>query len=349
MPPQLSSQTAGANGASFSAAGSKSAVDPAAGQKAATGPAVVAANPEMGSLSATVTDTNGDLVSGASVSIHAENGTDGQNTVADDNGGFEFKNLKPGTPYIIAIKAEGFVDWSSSPIVLQPGQYDFLPAIKLTLTAAGTSVTVSAATEHEIAVQQVQAEEKQRVLGIIPNFYVVYDSKNAVPLTPRLKFQMAFRVSIDPVAFAGSAFLGAVNQAADTPNYPQGWGGYGKRVGAVYTDGLTDIMFGGAILPTLLRQDPRYFYQGTGTIRSRTFHALEAPFVCKGDDGKWQPNYSSVGGDLASSAISNLYYPKSNRGVGLVFANTGINTGERMVSTLIQEFVLRRLTPSARQ
>jgi hypothetical protein len=76
-------------------------------------------------------------------------------------------------------------------------------------------------------------------------------------------------------------------------------------------------------------------------------HALSNPFICKGDNGRWQPNYSSVGGDLASAALSNAYYPPSNRGAALVFENLGINTGERAISSIIQEFVLRRLTPSA--
>ncbi len=107
-------------------------------------------------------------------------------------------------------------------------------------------------------------------------------------------------------------------------------------------------MIGGAILPSLLHQDPRYYYQGTGTNKSRLLHALSAPLVCKGDNGHFQPNYSSMGGDLGSSAISNLYYPKSNRGVGLVFQNFALSTGERMLSAVVQEFVLRKLTPKAK-
>src|SRR5262249_38128322 len=106
---------------------------------------------------------------------------------------------------------------------------------------------------------------------------------------------------------------------------------------------------GGAILPSLLHQDPRYFYQGTGSTGSRVRHALLSPFICKGDNGRWQPNYSSVGGDLASTALSNTYYPQSNRGPGLVFGNFAIGTAERMVSDLAQEFLLRRLTPSAKR
>ena len=167
-----------------------------------------------------------------------------------------------------------------------------------------------------------------------------------MPLTPKLKFRLALRVSYDPVTIAGVAVLAAADQAGDKPNYGQGAQGYAKRFGATAPDGFTDIMIGGAILPSLLHQDPRYFYQGTGTVKSRTLHALSYPFVCKGDNGQRQPNYSSLGGDLASSALTNLYYPASDRGVGMTFENFAISTGERMAATLVQEFVLRKLTKS---
>ena len=124
--------------------------------------------------------------------------------------------------------------------------------------------------------------------------------------------------------------------------------GFGKRFAANSADGLSDIIIGGAILPSLLRQDPRYFYQGTGTKKSRIQHAVFHPFVCKGDNGNMQPNYSSLGGDLASSALSNLYYPQSDRGVGLVFTNFAISTAERVATSLVQEFVLRPLMSHSR-
>jgi len=85
-------------------------------------------------------------------------------------------------------------------------------------------------------------------------------------------------------------------------------------------------MIGGAILPSLLHQDPRYFYQGTGTTKSRVLHAVSFPFICRGDNGRLQPNYSTIGGDLGSAAIANAYYPASNRGLGLFFGNFLIGT-----------------------
>jgi hypothetical protein len=159
-----------------------------------------------------------------------------------------------------------------------------------------------------------------------------------------MKFQLALKVSYDPVTIGGVALTAGLRQAANSPNYPQGAKGYGERFGATAADGFSDIMIGGAILPTLLHQDPRYFYQGTGTTKSRIRHAVLSPFIARGDNGKWGPNYSSVGGDLASSALSNLYFPKSNRGAGLVFSQFAIGTAERVGASLAQEFLLGKLT-----
>ena len=312
-------------------------------------PAAKADDPaESGTLSGTVLDSNGDLIPGATVVVDDGKDRDRRSMGAGDNGQFQFGGLAPGNSYRVLVSAPGFKDWTSPALTLSPGQFQIVSGIELKLANAESSVVVYSSTE-QIATQQVRIEEQQRVLGFIPNFYVVYDSKNAVPMTTKLKFQMALRVSIDPITFAGSAFLAGINQAADTPDYREGAIGYGQRFGAVYTDGLTDILFGGAILPSLLHQDPRYFYQGTGTKKSRLMHALANPFICRGDNGNLQPNYSSIGGDLISSSLSNLYYPESNRGAGIVFENVAISTAERAVSSIFQEFVVKKLTPSARK
>jgi hypothetical protein len=198
-----------------------------------------------------------------------------------------------------------------------------------------------------LATEQVKVEEQQRVLGFIPNFYVSYD-KNAAPLSAKLKFELALKVSVDPVTFAGTTFLALTNQAAHYPNYVEGMQGYGQRFGAIYANDLTDIMIGGAILPSILHQDPRYFYQGTGTTKSRLMHALSSPVICRGDNGHLEPNYSSLGGYLASGAIANAYFPESNRGVGLVLHSFAIDFSANVANGVLQEFVLRRLTPNAR-
>jgi hypothetical protein len=297
--------------------------------------------PEKGSITSTVIDPNNDIVSGAMVVLVGPM-TDPRTMVSDDNGFFAFNDLDPGT-YAVSISAKGFANWTSPAIIVQPGQYIILTGSKLKITDKLTTVSV-VYSPIEVATEQVKIAEQQRVFGIFPNFYTVYDH-DAAPLTTKLKFQLALKRSTDPVTIAGVFILAGINQAGDVPNYPQGVKGYGQRVGAVAADGVSNIMIGGAILPSLLHQDPRYFYQGTGTKKSRLFHALSSPFSCKGDNGRWQPNYSGMGGDLASAALSNAYYPASNRGARMVFGNFLLSTGERMLNGVIQEFILRRLTP----
>ena len=304
-----------------------------------------APRPQPGVIVGTVVDVNNDAVPGATVVLEGPTQTP-RTAVSNDNGLFEFHDVEPHA-YHVKISAQGFADWTSLDVSVKPGQYVILPVPKLQIAMAVTSVTVGYSAV-EVATQEVKLEEKQRVFGIIPNFYIAYD-QGAAPLTAKLKFQLAAKVSFDPITFVGVGIAAAAEQAGDHPNYPQGWKGFGERYGAAYTNGFTDIMIGGAILPSLLHQDPRYFYKGTGTTKSRVFYALRSPFVCKGDNGRWQANYSTIGGDLGSAAISNAYYPESNRGVGLFLGNFLIGTGQRAAANLAQEFILSRLTHRAAQ
>ena len=303
-------------------------------------------NPLSVSIGGTVTNAIGEVVAGATIALEGPRPEDRQTTVADDHGAFHFAGLTAGIPYRITIEAKDLEIWKSQTIVLAPGQYFFLMETRLKVPKVVTSVTVYE-TPQQIATEQVRAQVKQRVFGFIPNFYVTYDP-HPVALTTRLKFKLALRADTDPMTFVGVAFIAAIFQAGDLPDYGQGAEGYAKRMAAGYADTTSDVFIGGAILPWLLRQDPRYFYQGTGTTKSRVFHAISSPFICRGDNGKPQPNYSSMGGDLASGAISNLYYPESNRGAGRLFQGFLITTGVRTVNALVQEFILRRFTPSAR-
>jgi hypothetical protein len=299
-----------------------------------------------GSIAGTVLDPNGDPVPGARVVLKGPTPHDSYTSLAGNNGFFELRNVKSGVPFRVTVYAQGFADWTSAPIVLEASQYRLLTDCRLQLEEVQTTVNVGYSSVR-VATAQVAAQEKQRVLGIFPNFYVNYDSEPA-PMTAKLKFKLALRVAVDPVTILGIGFIAGLDQAGNTPDYQQGAKGYGQRFGAVAADGVTDIMIGGAILPSLLHQDPRYFYQGKGTTRSRLLHAISYPFVCRGDNGQMQPNYSSLGGDLAASALENAYYPQSNRGAGLVFGHYALDTAERAVSSLAQEFLFRRLTPKAK-
>ena len=301
------------------------------------------AKPELksGIIVGTAIDVNGDPVPNATVELKSSDSGDRRTMTTPDSGSFEFRDVQSEVPYEIRISAQDFADWTST-ITIEPGQFKIVTGIHLRIRTEFTKVDVTY-DPVQVATEQLKAEEHQRVLGFIPNFYVSYE-KNPAPLTAKMKFQLALKVSTDPVTAAGVFFIAGARQAGDSPNYGQGWGAYGKRFGATAADGFSDIMIGGAILPSLLHQDPRYFYQGTGTTGSRIRHAMFSPFVTRTDGGKSVPNYSSLGGDLASAGISNLYFPRSNRGVGLVFGNFVIGTAQRIGASLAQEFIIGRFT-----
>jgi hypothetical protein len=199
-----------------------------------------------------------------------------------------------------------------------------------------------------VAEAQVKDEEKQRVLGFIPNFYVTYDP-HPVALTSKQKFELAWRTTIDPVTFAIVGGIAGVQQAQNAfSGYGQGTEGYAKRFGSTYANLVAGTFIGSAILPSLLKQDPRYFYKGTGSTRSRSLYAIANAVVCKGDNGRWQVNYSNILGSLAAGAISNLYYPAQNRnGAALTFENAAIGIGATAAANLVEEFLMRKLTSNA--
>src|ERR1700758_3085633 len=271
-----------------------------------------APNTKTGSIVGTVFDSNNDTIPNATVVLQRPVG-DPLTVVTVDDGSFAFHDVTPGIAYQITVAAEGFAEWSS-PVTVEPGEDKTLTDVTLRIVAAHRAVTVTYSSK-EVASQQLKAEEHQRVLGFIPNMYVTYEPRPE-PLTTKMKFHLAYKGLTHPAFFGFEAAWAGVEQAAGTPNYRQGAQGYGERFGANVASGASEALFSNAILPSLLHQDPRYFYRGSGTNRSRAWHAILAAFVCQGDNGKLQPNYSQWGGSLISASLSNTYYPGSNRGAG---------------------------------
>jgi hypothetical protein len=295
-----------------------------------------------GTIGGTVIDANGSGVAAANVKLTRQDQSISQETVAGDDGAFLFENVPPG-PFQLAITAPGF---AAQTVAGKLGSREscVLPQITLSVATKVTEVRVEL-TPIEIAQEQIEDQEKQRVFGVIPNFYVSY-VQDAVALTPKQKFQLAWKSTIDPISFGVTGAIAGVQQATNAfDGYGQGAQGYGKRFGASYADLVTGNFIGGAILPSLLKQDPRYFYKGTGSVRSRVLYAMERSVICRGDNGHWQPAYSGILGSLASGGISNLYYPASDRNdAALTFENTLIGIGESAAMNILQEFVIKKFT-----
>lgn len=320
-------------------AGTLTLVIPASAQ---VQPAPLAA--QSGSISGTIVDKDGALVANVRVT-YLQGSSSTKEVLSDKDGYFIFANLAPG-PFQLIFSLTGFAPQEKSG-TLQPGENYLIPQITLEVGATTTDVEVRLKPE-EVAEEQIQVQEKQRILGAIPNFYVSYDP-HPVPLTKKQKFELAWKSSIDPVAFGITGIIAGFQQWDNIyGGYGQGAEGYAKRYGAAYANLVSGTFIGGAILPSLLKQDPRYFYKGTGSKKSRLLYAMANAVICKGDNGRWQPNYSGIIGGLAAGGISNLYYPDSDRnGAALTFENAVLGISEGAAVNVIQEFIVRKLTPHA--
>jgi len=297
-----------------------------------------------GSVGGTIVDKDGLVVPNATVVL-----TSGAFTAqlrSDADGGYNFTNI-PAGPFELTISAHGFATQKQTG-VLDAGEAHAVPQIQL-VVATTIEVNVSQ-TREEIATEQIHVEETQRIFGVVPNFYVTYDP-DAVPLNTRQKLQLGWKSVIDPVSFGVAGLFAGFEQATNAySGYGQGAQGYAKRFGATYADFVSGTLIGSAIFPSIFKQDPRYFYKGTGSRKSRFFYAVANAVICKGDNGHWQPNYSNMLGALAAGGLSNLYYPAADRnGVGLTFENAAIGIGGSAMGAVIEEFFLRRVTPHAHE
>ncbi len=299
----------------------------------------------LGQISGIVVDADGDVVEGAQVTLTREGASEVYTGKTDEQGRYQFSGIPPGS-YKLQAMADGLKPGS---IVgkLPPGAHLNAPPVRMDVEGLDMAVQVFASQE-ELAEAEIKVEEHQRIAGFIPNFYVSYDWK-AAPLTAKQKYELAWKNVIDPANSAINLGIAGIQQADNAiSGYGQGAAGYAKRYGSDEANLVVGTMLGGAVFPQLFHQDPRYFYKGTGSIMSRALYAISTGVIARGDNGKWQPAYAGILGDLAAGAAANLYYPAANRtGAALTFENGLIDVGYDSLGNLVQEFVFRHLTPHA--
>ena len=296
---------------------------------------------ESASVFGAVVDVNGTAIPGAHITLTGTTVMEQRTLISETNGGFTFPNLPPGT-YFVTVDAKGFQPYTSPKFTVSTRQAYEIPNIRLSIAPVKTEVVVRPT--EVIAHMQIKAEEQQRVLGVFPNFHTSY-VWNAAPMNTKQKFSLSARGVFDPVSLLGVAATAGIQQANNSlAGYGQGAAGYGKRFAAALGDNVIGSLLSQAVFASMFHQDPRYFYQGSGSVKSRLIHALSWPVIARADNGRPAPSYSSWVGDLTAEAISNLYYPRANRGVSLVFTNFGIDLARRAGEAVIQEFVFKRLT-----
>jgi len=293
-----------------------------------------------GIIAGSVLDQSGTPVFGATVTLTNGGGPPSRSGQTDQGGQYSFPNVPPG-PFQISITATDFKPQTISG-TLNAGEFHTMPQIKLVLLPVVTQIVVKP--QSVIAHEQLQVEEKQRVLGVLPNFYITY-LPNPAPLNAHQKFQLAWKSVFDPVTFiAVGASAGFQEVDGQYSGFDDGAAGYAERYGVNFGDIGIGTFLSDAVFPSVFKQDPRFYFKATGSVRARLLYALAAAVICKGDNGRWQPNYSEFAGDLASGAISNLYYPPQDRnGVALTFESAAIGIGADAASNIVQEFLIPKL------
>jgi Carboxypeptidase regulatory-like domain len=298
-------------------------------------------------VNGTVVDETGAAIAGAKVSLIHDDTSAGLDVLTSADGHFSCPSVPAGR-FRLTVSAPGFANQTVTG-VLKPGDVLTLPPVRLTVTIGNVDVDVTV-TRVELAEQQLKEQTQQRLFGVLPNFRVSYRA-DAVPLTGRQKFKLTWKSVTDPTRFVGAAVVAGIQQARnDFSGFGPGADGYARRYAAFYGTTFTAAMVSNALLPTLFKQDPRYFYKGTGGTTSRVAYALSRAVVRKADNRRWQPDYSRILGSFASGALSNLYYPaEDRRSARLTFENAAFGIGGAAVGNLFQEFLFRKLTTHSRR
>ena len=160
---------------------------------------------------------------------------------------------------------------------------------------------------------KVQGTSNDRLFYALPNFLSLENVGQVSPLATKQKFSVVARSSFDYVVYPWYGFLAGISQAENSePGFGQGFGGYGKRFASALADGTIENFMTGAVLPSLLHQDPRFFQSGKGSFTHRAGYAVSRTFVTRTDSGNAQFNYSEIVGSALSAALStNTYHPRS--------------------------------------
>ena len=307
---------------------------------------LVAMAQTTGSIEGNVTDSSSAPIRAALVVVE---GADGHRftTVTDVEGFFKISSLPPGN-YSVKIAASGMTDWTAPnvPASVMPKASALLAVLQVAPEITTIKVGLSPA---EVAAEQLNVQLKQRVLGVIPNFYVSFESDPA-PLSPGQKFHLGLRTLVDPITLAAVGITAGIEHGMNSyPEFGQGTTGYAKRFGAAYGTAATNVLITSVLAESILHQDPRYFYRGRGSNAQRAWYAFTSAFRTMGDNGEWQPPYAGVIGTITAAEISQTYYPGSRTQYTLLGRSLMFHFAGQLGLNLAQEFLLKKLTTNRPQ
>ncbi|HXW62869.1 MAG TPA: hypothetical protein VEJ45_09730 [Candidatus Acidoferrales bacterium] len=207
-------------------------------------------------------------------------------------------------------------------------------------TATGDQTADTDNTDQKGKESPPSGTSNDRLFYTLPNFLTVHNLELLPPLTPGQKFKVVARSSFDYVEYFWYAALAGISQAENSePGYGQGAAGYGKRYGAAFADGTIENFMTAAVLPSLLRQDPRFYQSGKGSFWRRTSYAVSRIFVTFTDSGHQQFNYSEIVGSALAAGISTYsYHPQNERNLANTASVWGTQVGYDTLTIVVKEF-----------
>jgi hypothetical protein len=216
---------------------------------------------------------------------------------------------------------------------------------------AGT--TKKAEPQGKTKIERETGTVNDRILAVMPNYGTVENGKNLPPISSGQKYRLAAAGVFDYFAFPFNGALAAIDQAHNSPkSWGQGWGAYGKRYGASFADNGIATFMTTAVFPSLLHEDPRYYYRGQGSFSHRTFYSVSRLFVARTDSGHKRFNYSELFGNALAAGLSNTYHAPEDRTVGRNLGTFAMLDMWDGASNLLKEFwpdirrkVLKKDTP----
>jgi hypothetical protein len=214
-----------------------------------------------------------------------------------------------------------------------------MPRRTSVLSAVVLSFTIAANAQDRESQPPQSLEKPDRVFGVLPNYLTVEDATRVSAITTKATFRIAALNSFDPYVFP---FVGAITAFAQLENQEnslgRGPGAYVERYATSFADGSISSFLTSAIIPTLLKQDPRYFELREGRAWHRALYAATRTVITKSRSGEAQFNLSGIGGNAIAAAVSNLYYPSEGRSAAQTLTRWGTQVMWDAVSNELKEF-----------
>ena len=236
----------------------------------------------------------------------------------------------PGSPILEAVAAPRLAVAGTSPLPDAPEPYS---------SSSSSSAAAPAPAQAGPQAEHSQAPGRGRITSVYDDF--IDPTEIAPSLTASDKIVMGFKSSISPFAVIG--WIGSATYSETfnrSPNYGQSFSEYGQRVGAAAAKASSQDVFTKSVFAPIFREDPRYYELGPShTKTQRTIYAFTRVFVTKTDAGTPTVNFALLAGNLGGSALTQLYYPRVNRGPSEVATTFGTSLAGSAVGNLFSEFL----------